>query len=127
MVAHTSEGLTARRLHIHPMTDGAAECMAAALRAVGIDAVVLPPPDARTLELGARHLTGVDTVEGDTAWETQLMKAFSSGGLQFADQVAPPPPPKGGDAEALARWAKQSAPPAWKVRVDAGAKTPCPT
>ena len=58
IVAHASAGLTARRLHIHRMTDGAAECMAAALRAVGIDAVVLPPPDARTLELGALHLTG---------------------------------------------------------------------
>ena len=76
---------------------------------------------------GARHLTGVETVQGDTAWEIQLMKAFSSGGLQFADQVAVPRPPKGGDSEALARWARQSAAPAWKVRVDAGAKAPCPT
>lgn len=50
-------GLMARRLYIHRMADGA-ECLAAALRSVGMDAVVLPPSDARTLELGARHLAG---------------------------------------------------------------------
>ena|ERR1035437_2624187 len=83
---------------------------------------------------GARHLTGVDTVEGSTAWEAQLVKAFSSGGLQYADKLALPPPPKLDDsiaaAEALDRWARQQAnatPPKWKVRVDLGAKTPCPT
>lgn len=47
-----------RRLYIHRMTDCGAECLAAALRSVGMDAVVLPPSDARTLELGARHLAG---------------------------------------------------------------------
>lgn len=83
---------------------------------------------------GGRHLTNVDTADGSTAWETQLVKAFSSGGLQYADQLAPPPPPKLDDpaaaAEALDRWAKQLAsatPPKWKVRVDTAAKTPCPT
>jgi hypothetical protein len=83
---------------------------------------------------GARHLTGVDTVEGATAWETQLMKAFSVGGLQFASQLAPPAPPKLEDptaaAEALDRWAREvasAAPPSWKVRVDTGAKKACPT
>jgi predicted nucleotide-binding protein (sugar kinase/HSP70/actin superfamily) len=58
MVAHAGAGLMTRRLHIHRMTDSSAECMAAALRSVGIDAVVLPPPDAQTLELGARHMAG---------------------------------------------------------------------
>ncbi len=83
---------------------------------------------------GARHLTSLDTTSGDTAWETQLIKAFSSSGLQYASQLPPPPPPKtdnlANPAEALDRWAQQQAnipPPAWKVRVDAGAKTPCPT
>jgi hypothetical protein len=83
---------------------------------------------------GARHLTGVDTVEGSTAWETQLVKAFSVGGLQYADQMPPPAPPKLDDpaatAEALDRWARenaQAAPPSWKVRVDTGAKKACPT
>ncbi len=83
---------------------------------------------------GARHLTGVDTVEGSTAWETQLMKAFSTGGLQYADRMPPPAPPRLDDpdasAEALDRWARENAaavPPSWKIRVDIGAKQACPT
>jgi hypothetical protein len=83
---------------------------------------------------GARHLTNVDTVDGNTAWEIQLVNAFSCGGVQYPDQVAPPPPPKldgaANPGEALDRWAKQQAhvqPPPWKIRVDAGAKSPCPT
>jgi hypothetical protein len=83
---------------------------------------------------GARHLTGVDTVDGNAASETQLVKAFSSGGVQYADQLAPPPPPDfnatANPAEALERWAKQqanAAPPTWKVRVDTTAAAPCPT
>ena len=83
---------------------------------------------------GARHLTGVDTVGGSTASEIQLVKAFSSGGVQYASQIVPPPPPKlddpAAEAEALDRWAKQQAnatPSSWKVRVDTDAKTPCPT
>ena len=89
---------------------------------------------AALLFCGARHLTNVDTVDGNTAWESQLVKAFSSGGLQYPDQIAPPPPPKlegvANPGEALDRWAKQRAafrPPTWKIRVDAGAVTPCPT
>jgi len=83
---------------------------------------------------GARHVTGLDTVEGNSAWEFQLVKAFHPGGLQYADQWPPPPPPKldaaANPAEALDRWAKEQAnahPPPWKVRVNAGAETPCPT
>ncbi|MGP8052668.1 MAG: hypothetical protein ACLQAH_02490 [Limisphaerales bacterium] len=83
---------------------------------------------------GARHLTGVDTVDGNTASEIQLVKAFSSGGVQYASQLAPVAPPRledpAAEAEALDRWARQQAnaqPPAWKIRVDVGAKTPCPT
>ncbi len=82
---------------------------------------------------GARHLTEVDTVGGSSAWETQLVQAFSSGGLQYPEQVPPPPPPKvdglENPAEVLERWARQQAspPPDWKVRVDVSAKTPCPT
>jgi len=84
---------------------------------------------------GAQRLTGLDTVEGNSAWETQLIKAFSSGGLQYADQLAPPAPPRptgdpAADAAALARWDKEqtgATPPSWRVRVDTGAKTPCPT
>ena len=40
------------------MTDCGTETLAAAFRSAGLDAEVLPPPDARTLLLGARHLTG---------------------------------------------------------------------
>jgi hypothetical protein len=79
---------------------------------------------------GARHLTGVETVDGGTAWETQLIKAYSFDGLQYADRVASPPPPKSDDPEALDRWARQraeAAAPTWTVRVDTAAKTPCPT
>ena len=84
---------------------------------------------------GAQHLTSVDTVEGSTASEVQLMKAFSSGGLQYPDQQPLPPPPVKPDdaalqAEVLERWARDQAratKPTWKVRVDTGAKTPCPT
>jgi hypothetical protein len=83
---------------------------------------------------GARHVTGVDTVDDNVATEIQLVKAFSTGGLQYPDQVAPKPPPKLDDVAdpgaALERWAKQQAnvqPPAWKLRVDLGAKAACPT
>ena len=83
---------------------------------------------------GARHATNVDTVDGGTASEIQLVKAFAFSGLQYPSQIAAPPPPRLDDpaasAEALDRWAKQqvnAVPPAWKVRVDTSAKTPCPT
>jgi len=83
---------------------------------------------------GARHLTGVDTTGSDTASETQLVRAFSSGGVQYASDQAPPPPPNlegvANPAEALDRWAKNQAnfqPPSWKIRVDLSAKAACPT
>ena len=58
MVADTKPGLRDRRLYLPRMSDCGAEAVAAAMRSVGIEAVVLPPSDARTLELGARHLGG---------------------------------------------------------------------
>ncbi len=79
---------------------------------------------------GARHLTAIDTVDGGNASETQLVKAFAFDGLQYASKLAPPPPPRGDDPEALERWAKQNREaeaPTWKVRVDTSANTPCPT
>jgi len=51
-------GLRERRLYIPRMTEGGTEALAATFRSVGLDAVVLPRPDARTLELGSRHLAG---------------------------------------------------------------------
>jgi len=84
--------------------------------------------------IGARHLTSVDTVDGGTAWESQLTKAFSSAGVQYASEQPPPPPPNleglANPAEALDRWARQQAnaqPLSWKIRVDLGAKAACPT
>lgn len=84
--------------------------------------------------LGARHLTSLGTAEGGVAKETQLVMAFSSGGVQYASQIKPPPPPKlegvADAAEVMDRWARQRAgfqPPTWKIRVDTSAKTPCPT
>jgi hypothetical protein len=84
---------------------------------------------------GAQRSTGVSTVEGDRAGETEFMKAFTAGGIQYADQLTPPEPPKptgnpAADAAAFARWDKQMAsaePVTWKIRVDTSAKDPCPT
>jgi hypothetical protein len=82
---------------------------------------------------GARHLTGVETTDGDTAWETQLIKAFSSGGLSYTDPSARPPPRM---PEDLPGMVLPPAPPdepplatgsRWKVRVNLGASSPCPT
>jgi hypothetical protein len=76
---------------------------------------------------GAKHLTAVETSDGGTASETQLVKALSFGGLQFPEQVAPPPPPRSGDPAALVQWAQKNPAPKWKVRVDTAAAAPCPT
>ena len=70
---------------------------------------------------GARHLTGVETLEGNTAWETQLIRAFTVGGLQFPDPAPSPlllEAPGAGPPPAAALL-----PP----RVNTGANTPCPT
>ncbi len=82
--------------------------------------------------VGARHLTGVETTDGGSAWETQLIKAFSSGGIEIGipapkpaavgpdglpePAVAPEPEPREPEPGLLS-----------KVRVNLGAKTPCPT
>ena len=85
------------------------------------------------LVCGARHMTGVDTTDGASAWEFQLVKAFSNGGIESADGVAPPPPPNPHDpaaAAAVERWERESARAAatrGKVRVNTGATAPCPT
>jgi hypothetical protein len=83
---------------------------------------------------GLRNLTGVETTDGDSASELQLVKAFSSGGLELTDLAAPPRLEAQGDpaanAEAMERWernAARSGPNRWKVRVNTGANTPCPT
>lgn len=50
--------LREKTLWIYPMAYGAGHAMAAAWRAVGIDARVIPPADDETLALGARHTSG---------------------------------------------------------------------
>jgi predicted nucleotide-binding protein (sugar kinase/HSP70/actin superfamily) len=69
----------ARRLYIHPMTDCGAECLAAAFRSVGIDAVVVPSPDARTLLLGARYLAGDECLPAKITLGDYLKVAESPG------------------------------------------------
>ncbi len=84
---------------------------------------------------GVWRFTGIGTVDGDRAKETQLVKAFTASGLQYASQLAPPAPPRPtgdpvADAAALAKWDRDQSgaePPDWKIRVDTSAKTPCHT
>jgi hypothetical protein len=84
---------------------------------------------------GALRSTAVNTIEDRPARETELVRAFALGGLQYADQMEPPTPPVPtgdpvADAEALARWDQEQAnaeAPTWRLRVDTTAKTPCPT
>ncbi|MCS6951340.1 MAG: hypothetical protein RMK57_10545 [Bryobacterales bacterium] len=47
-----------KRVYIPAMAYGSARAFAAAFRAIGIDADILPPSDERTRELGARHTSG---------------------------------------------------------------------
>jgi predicted nucleotide-binding protein (sugar kinase/HSP70/actin superfamily) len=79
MVAHASANLMTRRLYIHRMTDCGSECLAAALCSVGIDAVVLPPSDARTLELGARYLAGEECLPAKVTLGDYLKVAEAPG------------------------------------------------
>jgi predicted nucleotide-binding protein (sugar kinase/HSP70/actin superfamily) len=50
--------LRGKKVYIAPMAEGSARAFAASMRALGIDAQVTPPSDERTLELGARHISG---------------------------------------------------------------------
>ena len=50
--------LKGKKVYIAPMAEGSARAFAACLRALGIDAEPTPPSDQRTLELGARYLSG---------------------------------------------------------------------
>lgn len=84
------------------------------------------------LVCGATHITNVDTVEGSTAREAQLVKAFTSGGLEFTTPEAMPKPAEPGDpaaeAKALEQMERVTARQAkGKYRVNTGAQVPCPT
>jgi predicted nucleotide-binding protein (sugar kinase/HSP70/actin superfamily) len=50
--------LEGRKLYIHPMTQAGARMIAAVFRSEGVDASILPPSDAETLELGAMYSSG---------------------------------------------------------------------
>jgi len=82
---------------------------------------------------GAGHITGVETTEGNSARETQLIRAFSRGGIQRVETSSPPRPPDPDDPSAMASYREQSQRamaskgPRWKVLVNLGAATPCPT
>lgn len=83
---------------------------------------------------GLRHLTGVETLDGSSAWETQLVKAFATGGLRYDEATAAAPlnlPDNPADAAAMLDRARQAATgkrhAIGRVRVDVGASTPCPT
>ena len=60
---------------------------------------------------GARHLTGIETTDGHSAWETQVVKAFSTGGIRLLDLTAVPPlprpttPPRGHEPRSRSREA----------------------
>ncbi len=79
MVATGRVGLHGRRLYLSRMTDCGTEALAAAFRSTGIEAAVLPPPDARSLELGARQLTGEECLPAKVTLGDYLKVAESPG------------------------------------------------
>ena len=81
---------------------------------------------------GARHVTGVETQEGDSAWEAQLVKAFARGGLQFQAAAPLDDPAVFQDPNAAAAAMDRAArvadlPLRARYRVNTGAADPCPT
>lgn len=87
---------------------------------------------AALLFCGARHVTGLETVDGDSATEPQLVKAFTRGGLVFQEPRLFPdadastgPPPSAADIREAERRA--ALPLRDRYRVNTGAVDPCPT
>jgi predicted nucleotide-binding protein (sugar kinase/HSP70/actin superfamily) len=50
--------LAGKKVYIPPMAYGSGRAFAAAFRAIGVDAAIVPPSDDRTRELGARYTSG---------------------------------------------------------------------
>ena len=83
---------------------------------------------------GLVRVTGLETLDGDAAWETQLVRAFAVGGLKYTLPAAPtsdrfgqastlgPRSPDGPDSQPGIAQTRRA-----RVRVDTGATTPCPT
>ncbi len=55
---HAAPSLAGRRIWMPRLTEGSSRSMAAVFRSFGLDAVVTPPSDERTRELGARYTCG---------------------------------------------------------------------
>jgi hypothetical protein len=84
------------------------------------------------LLVGTRHITGLETESGEAARETELIKAFSKGGLERVAPVTTFEPALFNDPAALAvvmeRMAVESAQSSrLRYRVNTGAADPCPT
>jgi hypothetical protein len=81
---------------------------------------------------GARHLTSVETQDGGSARESQLVKAFARGGLQFQNASLALDPATYADPAAAAAAMDNAArvanlPLRARYRVNTGAVDPCPT
>lgn len=87
---------------------------------------------AALLTTGAQHWTQVNTTDGNSAKEAQLVKAFTCGGLQAKTAVTMPDLSQYDDpaqaAAALDRMARERA-HSFPIRyqVNTGAADPCPT
>jgi hypothetical protein len=81
---------------------------------------------------GAHRVTSMDTLDGESARESQLVKAFARGGLQFQEASAKLDPVAFADpAAAAAAMDKASRiadlPLRERYKVNTGAVDPCPT
>jgi hypothetical protein len=81
---------------------------------------------------GARQMTSVETTDGASASEVQLVKAFSRGGLQFRTPSAANDPALIVDPDAATTAMDEAArvaelPLRERYRVNTGAVDPCPT
>ncbi len=79
MVAKTALGVSRRRLYLGQMTDCGSEAVAAAFRSVGLDVAVLPPPDAASLTLGSRYLSGDECLPAKVTLGDYLKVVFAPG------------------------------------------------
>jgi hypothetical protein len=95
-------------------------------------ALLLTLVAAVLLSSGLRHVTTIETKDGDAARELQLIKSFSTGGLEVANAVTPPDPAAFDSPEAAAaaleRYAEARRQPFHiKYHVNTDAADPCPT
>lgn len=78
---------------------------------------------------GSRHMTAIETIDGGTAWETQVIRAFSHGGVRYTPHgpgaTGNPANPVNVQGPLPGTSGPTAATPL--VRIDTGALTPCPT